>query len=185
MKFPTNLICLDIETTDSDNKLGSIIQLSAIAVDKDFELIRAREFDVYVKPLDLYRNPKAMEVNQISEEILKNATPLVDALEMFESFCDNDNVLASWGAYFDIPFLKTQYEKIHRKYPFHYRTFDLKSVAIWELAKRDTPMTSGVSKFLKALDKKFEGTQHNALDDITNSIRILQILSKNNAERDL
>ena len=174
MKLPSNIICLDIESTDSNSKTGSIIQLSAIVVDKNFELIKAREFNVFIKPLDSYRNPRAMEVNKISEEILKNATPLIEALEMFESFCDNDKILASWGAYFDIPFMREQYEKIGRKWPFSYRTFDLKSIAIWELAKKDIPMSSGVSRFLNVLNKRFIGTQHYALDDIKNTVEILK-----------
>ena len=174
MELPSNIICIDIETTDSDSKSGSIIQLSAIAVDKNFEPIKAREFDVFIKPLDLYRNQKAMEVNKISEEILKTATPLIEALEMFESFCDNDNILASWGAYFDVPFLKAQYNKIFRKWPFSYRSFDLKSIAIWESAKRNVPTSSGVSRFLNTINKEFIGTPHNALDDIRNTIEILR-----------
>jgi len=174
MRLPHNIICLDLETTDSDSKSGSIIQLSAIVVDQEFEPIHARIFDMYIQPLDNYRNPKAMAVNKISEETLRTATSLQEALIMFESFCDKDDILTSWGAYFDIPFLRAQYEKIYRKYPFSYRYFDLKSVAIWELAKRNIPTTSGVSKFLKALGKDFKGTQHNALDDIRNAVEILR-----------
>jgi len=176
MTFPHNLVCIDIETTDSGPILGSVIQLSAVVVDKNFDFIRAREFNEYIIPLDSYRNPKAMEVNKISEDTLKNAMTLYEALELFESFCEEDKVLAAWGAYFDIPFLKVQYEKIHRKYPFHYRTFDLKSVAIWEMAKRGHNITSGVSRFLNTLNKEFVGTQHNALDDIKNAVNILRCL---------
>ena len=179
MHFPSNLICIDIETTDSDNKIGSMIQLSAIIVNQEFEPIHAREFDMYIKPLDSYRNSKAMAVNMISEETLKTAATLHEVLDMFDSFCDKDTILASWGAYFDIPFLRKQYEKIYRKYPFSHRCFDLKSVAIWEMAKKDMPMTSGVSKFLKVIDKEFKGIQHNALDDIKNTVEILRY-HKNN-----
>lgn len=176
MRFPGNLICIDIETTDTDKTIGSMIQLSAIVVNSDFEPIQGREFDMYIKPINDYRNPNAMAVNQISEEILKTAPTIFEALELFDSFCDGDKILASWGTYFDIPFLRKQYEKIYRMYPFNYRCFDLKSVAIWEMAKRDIPITSGVSKFLLALNKKFDGTQHNALDDIRNSVKILRHL---------
>lgn len=179
MTFPHNLICIDLETTDSNKETGSIIQLSAVVVNKDFDVMKAREFDMYVKPLDTYRNPKAMSVNQIPEDTLTNATPLIDVLELFESFCDGDKILASWGIYFDISFLQEQYKKIYRKWPFSYRSFDLKSVAIWELAKQDKPMTSGVSRFLKALNKDFSGEQHNAIDDIRNSVRILEYLKNN------
>lgn len=179
MILPHNLICIDIETTDTNSKIGSVIQLSAIAVDKNFNFVHAREYDEYIKPLDFHRNSEAMKVNQISEELLKNGLCLHDALELFESFCEEDKILASWGAYFDIPFLKVQYDKINRKWPFSYRTFDLKTVAIWESAKRNKPMSSGVSRFLKSLNKKFVGKQHNALDDIRNSIEILRIFKNN------
>jgi len=179
MKFPHNLVCIDVETTDSNKYLGSIIQLSAIVVDQNFNVIPAREFNTYIKPLDDFRNPDAMAVNKISEEILRTAPTLQEALEMFESFCDEDDNLSAWGAYFDIPFLRKQYEKIYRKYPFSYRYFDLKSVAIWEMAKRDIQMTSGVTKFLNALNTSFVGIQHDALDDIKNSVEILRILKNN------
>jgi len=176
MYLPHNLICVDLETTDSNANVGSIIQLSGIIVDRTFEPVYAREFNEYVCPLDSYRNPKAMEVNKISEEILNTASPLSVVLEMFESFCDQDNVLASWGNYFDISFLRQQYKKIHRNWPFSNRSFDLKSVAIWEMAKRNIPMSSGVNKFLITLGQKFEGQQHDALDDIKNTVRILKHL---------
>ncbi len=178
MKLPFNLVCIDLETTDTDSKFGSIIQLSAVVVNKSCELIKAREFDTYVQPLDSYRNHRAMRVNKISEEILKTAPTLHEVLLLFESFCDYDNILAAWGSYFDIPFLKKQYEKIYRKYPFSNRYVDLKSIAIWEMAKKDIPLSSGVRRFLKNLDKDFEGTPHNALDDIKNTVKILTHFKK-------
>ncbi len=175
MKFPHNLICIDIESTDPDKHKGSVIQIGAVVVDKDFKIDKTRgEFNLYIQPLDSYRNPKAMAVNKIPEEYLINAISLNDALEMFENFCNGDTKLACWGTYFDVPFLFAQYKKIYRKWPFGYRSFDLKSAAIWESAKHDIPLTSGVSKFLKSINKDFKGSQHDALSDIKNTIRILE-----------
>lgn len=175
MKFPNNLICIDIECTDSDKNKGSVIQIGGIIVNKDFEVDTTRgDFNIYIQPLDGYRNPRAMAVNQIPEAYLSNAIHLNDALEMFESFCGEDDRLACWGTYFDVPFLRAQYEKIGRKWPFGYRSFDLKSAAIWESAKHDRPMSSGVWKFLRSINKEFEGTQHDALADIKNTVRILE-----------
>jgi len=174
MKLPHNLICIDIETTCSDEEKGSIIQLSAARVKQNFTHVLGDSFNLYVKPLDSYRNPEAMAVNKISEEILSTAYTLHDALDLFESFCEDDNILAAWGNYFDVVFLRKQYEKIYREYPFSHRSMDLKSIAIWEMAKRNKPMTSGVSKFLKELGRPFVGEQHNAIDDISNTINILK-----------
>ena len=178
MKFPHNLICIDIESTDSDKNSGSVIQIGAVVVNKDFKVEKTRgEFNLYIKPLDSYRNPEAMAVNKIPEECLTNAINLNDALEMFENFCGDDHRLACWGTYFDVPFLFAQYKKIGREWPFGYRCFDLKSAAIWESAKHDKPMTSGVMKFLKSINKEFKGTPHDALSDIKNTIRILEYYS--------
>lgn len=175
MKLPFKLICIDIECTSPDPKLGSIVQLSAIKVDKDFT-INKKVFNEYIRPLDSYRNSRAMKVHKITEEQLRTAPNIWSVLEEFEKFCDisKNVILASWGAYFDIPFLEKQYEKIKKPWPFQYRTLDLKSIAIWEMAKRDRPLSRGVNRYLEALDMKFEGIPHDALDDITNTIRILK-----------
>lgn len=177
MKLPFNLICIDLETTDTDNEVGSIVQLGAFAVTPEFKICRG-PFSTYVQPLDNYRNPEAMRVNKITEEQLKDAPPLVDVLKDFEEFCKTDKFLSSWGAYFDIPFLRMQYKKIGREYPFSYRSFDLKTVAIWEAAKKDIPVGGGVGRFLKELKLPFDGKRHDAVDDIKNSIKIIKNLGK-------
>lgn len=176
-KLPYKLIAIDLETTDLDPEKGSIIQIGAVYVDKTLS-IRGR-FNMFVKPLDDYRHPKAMAVNKISEETLqKEGKDIRQALGAFEFFCSDAGQLASWGAHFDIPFLKKQYEKIGRRYPFSYRYFDLKSVAIWEMARRGKPMVSGVEKFLKANDLKFDGIAHDALADIDNTVSLLKSFIK-------
>lgn len=174
MKLPHNLVCIDIETTDLNSDVGSIIELGAVIVDTEFKMLKYESFSEYIQPLDSYRNPKAMAVNQITEQEMKSGLVLQEALELFEAFCGENTFLASWGAYFDIPFLRKQYEKIGRKYPFYHRTFDLKSAAIFGMARKNIPLSGGVSRFLEKQGVNFEGRAHSALDDIINSVRILQ-----------
>lgn len=180
MRLPFNIICVDIETTDTDSKHGSVIQIGAVATNDQFEEVDS--FETYIKPLDAYRNPKAMAVNKISEDILTHAPTLHEALEMFEGFAlkDKNNnekvILAAWGNYFDIPFLKAQYDKIYRKWPFGYKSFDLKTIGIWELSKRNVPLTGGVKKAAEFLNLDFEGMPHDALADIKNTVRVLKKL---------
>jgi|SRR3989304_3153442 len=179
MKFPFDTIFIDIETTDVDSHLGSIIQIGAIAVDDEFKILDS--FSTYIKPLDSHRNQKAMSVNKISEEVLVQSPTLVEALELFENFAlqkseNKKNILAAWGAYFDIPFLRAQYAKIYREWPFGHKSIDLKTIAIWELGKRNIPISGGVVKALKYLNLEFEGQQHDALADIKNTFRILKKL---------
>ncbi len=176
MTLPENIICIDIETTGPDKKLGSIVQLSAVVVDKEFNLIHAREFNSLIKPLNSFRDQRAMKTHGHSENELKTAPILEEVLTMFESFCDTDRLLASWGNYFDIDYLEEQYKKIYRKYPFKKRSMDLKSIAIWEMSKRNIPISSGIKRFLQALNRDFDGIEHNAIDDIKNTVELLRIL---------
>ena len=183
MKLPFNIICLDIETTDVDMRLGSVIQIGAILLTSEFEEIDS--FTTFIQPLDSYRNQSAMNVNKISEDSLIHAPTLQEALEMFETFVLQEKVvnkekiiLAAWGNYFDVPFLKQQYVKIKRKWPFGYKSLDLKTLAIWEFGKRDIPMGSGLIKSVQLLNMEFEGQHHDALADIKNSINVLKKILK-------
>ena len=177
MKLSFDTICLDIETTDVDSRIGSIIQIGAIFLNDEFEEIDS--FSTYIFPLDSHRNQKAMAVNKISEDILSHSPTLSEALELFENFVfqkkeNKKNRLAAWGAYFDIPFLRAQYKKINRDWPFGHKSIDLKSIATWELSKRNISLNGGVEKALRYLNLEFEGRQHDALADIKNSVRILK-----------
>ncbi len=174
MKMPFNLITIDIETTGSNSSLSSIIQLSAIMLDKEFNIVQNKEFNLYVQPLDSYRDVNAMLINKIPEEILRTAYNLNDTLELFENFCGKNKILSSWGNYFDINFLRKQYDKIGRQWPFSYKSIDLKSIAIFEMSKKEIQVKGGLQNFLNILNIKFIGKPHNALDDIKNSVYILQ-----------
>lgn len=184
MKLPFETVCIDIETTDLNSTTGSIIQIGAIMLDKRFNEIDS--FNSYVKPLDSHRNSDAMRVNNISEETLSTAPTLQEVLILFESFAQtnveekNKAVLASWPSHFDIPFLKKQYGKIKRQWPFDYRSLDLKSIATWEMSKKDIDLqtSSHLSDYVEKLNLKIKGTTHDALSDIRASVDILQELKK-------
>ncbi len=83
-KFPYKMIAIDLETTDVDPVKGSIIQIGALALDKELNVIG--EFNKFIAPLDKHRNPEAMKVNQISESTLQNASNLHQILGLFEAF---------------------------------------------------------------------------------------------------
>jgi len=174
MRLPYDIVCIDIETTDTNSNLGDIIQLGAVLVNTEFKIIDS--FNIYIKPLTSHRNKKAMEINGISEEILSTAYSLENALSLFENFCGKTRMLAAWGNYFDIDFLKAAYTKIRRDWTFGYKSIDLKSIAIWEFAKHDLPVVGGVTKCCERLAIPFEGHAHDGLADIKNTIRILQKL---------
>jgi DNA polymerase III alpha subunit (gram-positive type) len=174
MQLPFEIVCIDIETTDPDSILGNVIQIGAVLMSKEFKIIDS--FNIFIQPLTTHRNQKAMAVNKISEDTLATADTLQNALELFENFCKDTKMLGAWGSYFDVAFLKEQYKKIYKDWPFGYRSIDLKSIAIWEFAKIDAPLSGGVFKACERLAIPFEGTAHDGLDDIKNTIKILQKL---------
>jgi len=178
MKLPSKYICIDIETTDAEASKGDVIQIGAVVLNEDLSM--GSEFMTFLKPTSDYRNLKAMDVNGISEEHLALSPDPNEALERFEEFClkyDKRPLLAAWGTYFDVTFLRQYYKKIGRKWIFSYRCLDLKSIAIWEVSKRDKETAAGgVHTFLEILGLKFEGKPHDAIDDIKNTLKIIQNL---------
>ena len=179
MKLPFKIVAIDLETTDSDFSKGEIIQIGAVVLNEDLSM--GREFTSYLRPLTKHRRPGAMAVNKIDEEELEIADHPQEVLARFEDYVSREvgdrAILGAWGTHFDITFLKETYKKLGRPYPFSYRCIDLKSIAIWESAKRGLALSGGVARFLEELGLEFEGTQHDGLDDIKNVVRILQKLS--------
>lgn len=180
MKLPNKYVCIDIETTDSEADMGDVVQIGAVILNED--LSETEEFMSYLKPTSTHRSRRAMEVNHIEEDILALADDANDVLDRFEKWAmektgSDRPLLAAWGTYFDVTFLRAFYKKLGRKWIFSYRCLDLKSIAIWEVSKRggDTA-AGGVDTFLDMLGLKFEGKPHDALDDIRNTIRIIQNL---------
>ena len=175
MRLPDKLLAIDIESTGSDFKIHDICQIGAVLLNKDLSEIN--RFRTYVKPLTEARDPEAMSIHKIDETLLGKSPELEDALILLEGFVGGLKVSpAAWGVTFDCIFLREQYAKIGRKYPFHYRCLDLKSIVIWELSKHGYSKWSGVESCLKAMGLKFEGSQHDALDDILNVVRMLRII---------
>ena len=178
MKLPHKLIAIDLETTDSSPEKGDIIQIGAVIVNEDLSI--GETFNSYIKPLSDYRNPRAMEVNKISEETLASAPEAIDVMRAFHEFAVKERrpILAAWGAYFDIPFLKVYHDKIGIGYPFSHKSFDIKSVAIWEMAKRDVGSESaGLNKYVEYLGLEFKGDAHDALNDILMAVEVLRTIN--------
>ncbi len=180
MILPNKYVCIDIETTDLDPEKGDVIQLGAVILMEDVS--SDYSFLETMAPTSPHRDPKAMEINKIFEEMLSvySKDPGV-VLDHFERWARSRTgmqtpMLAAWGTTFDVSFLKAYYKKIGREWIFSYKTLDLKTIVVWELAKRNKTISGGVEDILKDMGLEFIGVPHNALDDITNTLRIIQKL---------
>jgi len=173
-KLPHELILFDLETTDIDPVVGSIVQIGALRINKNFEI--EAEYESYVMPFDDHFNKDALRVNGITPEVLKKgkAVDFKTMVVEFELFCRGCKHLGAWAAHFDIPFLEQQYKKVEREFIFSHRQFDMRPIAVWEMAKAGKPIAYRIDMFLQLLGKKFKGDKHGALADIKNATLLLQ-----------
>jgi inhibitor of KinA sporulation pathway (predicted exonuclease) len=76
--------------------------------------------------------------------------------------------------------LKRYYERIDRKFPFDNNFLELKSIARWEMAKKSVQI-KGLENYLKHFNESFIGIPHQSLWDVTNTIRLFQLILKDMA----
>jgi len=182
MNLQFDLIAIDLETTGCDPFVYSICQIGLAIVKKDLTIVAT--YSSVVLPLDDSRDPRAMEIHGISEETLSEAPTFAMVLMEIKDLYPNVHKLvpAAWGTHFDLHFLRVQCRRLNIGWPFSGKSFDIKTAAMWEMAKNDSATSGGISKVLRSLGTDFEGRKHNALSDILNAVRILQILGgKENA----
>lgn len=182
MRLPNTLICLDIETTGTTADRHSIIQIGALAIRPD--LSTASTFNRLIRPVPGDKwDRRAEEVHSISQERLEaEGLPYYDALAYFYDWAhkatgDSRPMLASWGTYFDIAFLRAFHARVGLRWNYQRKCIDLKSIAYWEMAKRESGIGIdgfGVEGTLQALGMKFEGKPHDGFDDIVNTMRIIR-----------
>jgi len=189
MQFSKDLVLIDLETSTGDTLTADICEIGAVYCCRR-SLFMLDEFSSLAKPTRDYRDPRAMAVHGVPEEDLQKALELSIVLDNFESWVSKNLIvqkmqpvlknvmLGSWGNY-DISILQNQYRLINKEYPFHYRTLDLKSILYWEFAKMEKGISrkSGLQSVSKTLELPFLGIHHRALDDIKQSLRILQCLA--------
>ena len=142
-----DLIIVDIETTGVDENIYrmnySICEMAAVKMNKNLDVYEEFYTYDYIRPLEDPNDKKsymkaAMETHKIPKEKLIAAPSFEEVITIFEDWVGEDKMnyqLASWGDAFDFPYIQAQYYKIGRKWPFHYRYFDLRSVFQWEKMK--------------------------------------------------
>lgn len=102
--FPNNFTAIDIETTGLDPRLDEIIELSAIRV-RNGEVVN--EYSTLVRPP--YAVPEFIsELTGITNDSLRNAPSLNEALDDYMSFL-GDDVIIGHNVNFDINFLYDKY----------------------------------------------------------------------------
>lgn len=99
----SKLICLDLETTGFDKQNDEILQFS-IVDGNGITLLNE-----YVKPVRHSEWPQAMTVNNITPEMVNNASTLVELMPRLKEIFENAEIIVGYNSdYFDIPFIEAQ-----------------------------------------------------------------------------
>lgn len=180
------IVCIDIETTGTEAYKHSIFQIGAVIVDTAFSTVGAN--NLFIKPLDREWDKRAQDVHGVTPEDAWNmGVDPNETLEIFEKWAqevtgDSRPILASWGTYFDIAFLKATYERLNRPWVWQRKCIDLKTIAWWEMSRRGETV-NGVAGTMEKIGLPFIGTQHDGFDDIINTVSMLNVL--NHRRKDL
>lgn len=109
--FPLDYTVLDIETTGLSPKNNEIIELSALKI-RNKEVVR--EFSVLVNP-DCHISSFISNLTGISDEMVKDAVCIEEALKEFIEFVGKDKVIGH-NVMFDLNFIKEKAMlHLHRK----------------------------------------------------------------------
>ncbi len=184
-KFPKDLLIIDVETSGTSNN-ASIIQLGAVIFDKSGKLCNT-EFNQYIIPYTSEWSEEAYKIHKIEKSFLvKNGYKLEDVIKAFEDWASCQGMfelkkkywIAQWSCGFDTNMLQNAYAILTRKYPFHYRAFDIASIVRFELANRGKIKTKcGMIKCAEALGiDVIENKLHDGLYDARLSGQLLEQL---------
>jgi DNA polymerase III epsilon subunit-like protein len=166
------MIVVDIETSGLDFLKNGIWQIGAIDTD-DSDKIFLEECRI---DEDEVADVEALNVCGVTEEYIrsKHKQSQKELLKRFFDWCDvseTKNFICQ-NPQFDTVFLKSKATKHNLRYPFHFRAFDLHSIAslkykeiYGELAIEKGFSNMGLSNILFFCGMRDERDKHNALED--------------------
>jgi DNA polymerase III epsilon subunit-like protein len=180
MKLPFDLIVLDLEANALDIPEVRITEIGAVRLNRSLEIIDEFTHLVNSGP----QTVKAVEITKITDEMLEGQPPFEIVCRRFEQWVAKlhdckDVLLAAWGAYYDIPVLRSEYRRIGRQFPFRGQALDIKAIAWWKMWGNGKSVdTLTVAKACEYFSVKFEGQEHRALVDARAEAMILQKVAK-------
>ena len=172
------IVCIDIETTGTNRKIDSIVQISAerIIMNDDGSITHTgEEYDSYVNPgPDAHLTPQAMEKTGIIPETVADAPSSDYVMREFREWIkDDDDILTYNGNTFDLPFIKKEMKLAGLDFPLNgrkcydglYLESQICSRKLEEVYKR----------YNGGREMKDDGLDaHNSLSDVKATINVFQ-----------
>ncbi len=165
---------LDFETTGLDSRSDRICEIGAVRLSESGEELASLELLVNPgRPI----HPEASRVSGITDEMVKDARPVEDALPELLAFL-GDSVIVAHNASFDLGFLKSAAEREGLPSVSN-RVADTR-----DLAREAFP---GLPSYaLQSLARSFglaSGNAHRACDDARTCARLLALCARAGADR--
>ncbi|MEL6343002.1 MAG: 3'-5' exonuclease [Myxococcota bacterium] len=176
MNNTRHFLVIDLEATcDQGRRLPrdqmEIIEIGAVLVEPQHLQI-VDEFQTFVRPVRHHRlRPFCTELTSITQEMVDAAPLFPEALLQLRDFIGQARVtFCSWGAYDKNQFLQdAEFHSI--KLPFDVRRhINLKARFQQQFHAR---RGFGLSRAIKKVGLRFEGTHHRGIDDARNIARLL------------
>ncbi len=148
-------IYYDTETTGLSPEKDRIIEIAA------FDPLRAKSFSQLVNP-QIPISEESIAINNITNEMVKDAPTFEEVGKMFTQFCNNDVVLiAHNNDSFDKPFLETEFKRANILMPKCYYIDSLK----W--ARKYRPdLPKHALQYLRQIYNVEVNQAHRALNDV-------------------
>lgn len=161
-------VVVDIETTGFDSQKDKIIEIGAVKVQND-EIVD--KFSTFVNPG--VRIPyRIAELTGITDDMVKDAPSIDEAILEFERFCSN-SVLVAHNAQFDIGFLKKAYNDYGLLFGYTYvDTLELSRRLLTELKSHK------LNKVAEYLNIDLENHHRADSDAFTTANILIELLKK-------
>jgi DNA polymerase III epsilon subunit-like protein len=181
MKLDKDMIIVDIETTGRHGMLYSVCEIGAAKVDRDLNVYDAFHSSKYIKPLEAKFLEESMNTHGITKELLVDAPGFEEVINEFIEWTGpkGECALASWGIAFDFPFMQCQFYKLHKRWPFHYRYFDLRTVFKWEAILKGDYERRSLKDYCDLYEVKYDKDEyHTAIGDVKMTVALFKKLKE-------
>ena len=166
------LVVLDIETTGLKKETDYIIQFAAIKVDRQTENI-IDNINLYIKPSGNYTiTIQAYCKHHIKPEFLNDKPTFKEVFNQIRDFISGCDILTYNGNSFDLPFIKTEFNRIGEDIDFlNIDCYD----AFLEEKRRNSNSLESTYKRYTGNDMSDDGLEaHDAFSDVKAAYRIFE-----------
>jgi DNA polymerase-3 subunit epsilon len=181
-------LCIDLEMSGQLPGTHDIIQIGAVLLNQDFEVISEFESLIYPEN-EADFDPGSKRIHGISRFELEEAPSLEEMLDELEGWIQGEGDYTSrkamksikicgQGINNDISFLKASYEVVNMTWPFAYQFLDLQDIMLFyrymlQANEMDFPQRLSLDAIAKFLNTERTRTKHNALEDADLTARCL------------